>query len=346
MTQFQPIARATLADVARHCGCSKATVSRILKDHDGKEPFSPKTRDQVHAIAKQLGYQANWQAKALVAGGRSHNIGLIYQEELPFMSNLMLYEAMLKTLMQEIQPYNYHLIFMPVRQGASPESLLDGRLDGCVVLGSCGIVLTEALSQTRGAVVLVNVVSELPHPTILPDDELGTTLAMKHLFEQGHRRIAYAHGTRKPYHASVQIREDTYCSFMKKRRAAKHINVWQTMSANELVDQYKQMTKPPTALLVYNSDSAVELLQAFWFAGIKVPDDLSIVTFNNTRDAQLAIPPLTTVSIPLAEMGKQAAKLLLEQLGDIPPSQNTAYTTAKPELFCRKSVCNLSKKSD
>ncbi|MFG0250397.1 MAG: LacI family DNA-binding transcriptional regulator [Phycisphaeraceae bacterium JB051] len=343
MTQAQPITRATLADVAKSCGCSKATVSRILKDHDGKEPFSPKTRQQVQAVAKQLGYQANWQAKALVCGGRSHNIGLIYQEELPFMSNLMLYEAMLKALMQEIQPYNYHLIFMPVRQGASPESLLDGRLDGCVVLGSCGTVLTNALSQTRGAVVLVNVASDMPHPNISPDDQMGTKLAMKHLFDQGHKRIAYVHGTRKPYHASVQIREDTYRDFMKKKRAARHINVWETAAANELVEHYKQMDQPPTALLVYNSDSAVELLQAFWLQGVKVPDDLSIVTFNNTRDAQLAIPPLTTVSMPLAEMGQQAAHMLLEQLGDLPKGQSTNKTTAKPELICRQSVQCLAK---
>ncbi len=254
------------------------------------------------------------------------------------MSNLLLYESMLKALMQQIQPYNYHLIFMPVQQRCAPESLLDGRLDGCVVLGSCGKVLTEALQKTRGAVVLVNTQIDMDFPQIGLDDVTGTRLAMEHLFEQGHQRIVFFQGVRKAYHTSVEIRTQAYRQMMQDKTLSEHIQEWETMPASDVVARYQQSSSRPTAIVVYNSDSAVELLQAFWLQDIRVPEDVSVITFNDTRDAEIAIPPLTTVAAPLQDMGKQAARLLLEQLGDIPASEKDQQAIRDPWLVVRQSV--------
>jgi DNA-binding LacI/PurR family transcriptional regulator len=87
-----------------------------------------------------------------------------------------------------------------------------------------------------------------------------------------------------------------------------------TMSLEQCVDSIQQADQPPTAVITYNDQSMPPLLYACWRRGLRVPNDLSAVTFNDSASARYSIPPLTTIAVPGEEMGRRAAQLLLEQI--------------------------------
>jgi DNA-binding LacI/PurR family transcriptional regulator len=144
------------------------------------------------------------------------------------------------------------------------------------------------------------------------DDENGTRAVMRHLLSLGHKRIAFNLGETPPAHFSVSIRAATYQLCMREAG----------LTPEEPfvgpIDQFvrRMIADPnrPTAILDYEHWSAVRLLQELWRNGLRVPDDISVATFNDTYPVMEVIPPLTTVALPTIQIAEHAVRLLLERI--------------------------------
>jgi DNA-binding LacI/PurR family transcriptional regulator len=141
---------------------------------------------------------------------------------------------------------------------------------------------------------------------------------MQHFLSLGHERVIYYAGPNPPPHKSVQIRHETYEQCM--RESGLIVEKPFVGPADRFVEQIIKNPNPPTAVLVFDHWGAVKLLQELWRKGIRVPDDISVATFNDTYPVTEVIPPLTTVSLPADQMAANAVRLLLERIEhpDIP----------------------------
>jgi DNA-binding LacI/PurR family transcriptional regulator len=146
------------------------------------------------------------------------------------------------------------------------------------------------------------------------DDEAGTLAAMKHLYDLGHRRIAYFGGEQPP-HPSVVIRPSTYERFM--REAGLSFDGPFTGPVDRFVGHFfsgSDTAQAPTAVVTFDHRPAVALLQQFWRRGVRVPEDVSVVTFNDAYPVEHTTPPLTVVALPVREIAVHAVRLLMEQI--------------------------------
>ena len=324
----------TLKDVADKCGVSKAAASLALNRTEADCPLLPATRRKIRAAAQRLGYRPNWRAKAL-ADRRTHLIGWMTFRPIPQIGRLYLNLAI--ALAQKLWEANYQLTFATATEKGA--TLLDGRLDGCIVTDKLTPSLRNALKAARLPTVMINVETDMPCPHVLADDRMGARLATQHLLDLGHRRIVFLQGQDKGAnryaHYSRTEREDGYKETMRQAGLASATRVvweWPVRLAEEI----KKRDGAPTAVVAYSEDEAMRFQRACWERGIQVPKDVSVVGFNNLPFTKHFIPPLTVVEVPAREMGEIGAELLVRCLKeDIKPQRRLL-----PEkLVVRKSTC-------
>jgi LacI family transcriptional regulator len=330
--------RPTIMDVARKCGVSKTTVSVILNDSPASSRVPKETQDRVRKIAESLGYRPNWRARAL-ASRRTHMIGVLYAPPMPLIVRGN-YEGIMAGINEVLSAQRYHMLYVPLGERTEEWSqiLLDQRMDGCLVLSRVREPLHEILKQGKLFASLVNADTNLPYPHVLADDYGGATMAVEHLISLGHKRIAFLMG-RQPPHYSVTQRQGGYEDVMRKQAKVEGYPKVYFDEGDELVRDIQTMPKStrPTAVLVYTHFMAIRLLQKLWEAGLRVPKDLSVSTFGNAFPVEDVIPPLTTVSLQTEEMGRGAAKLLLEQI-DSGGAAEPKRVVMSESLVVRKST--------
>src|SRR5438094_2109080 len=161
--------------------------------------------------------------------------------------------------------------------------------------------------------VLINSGADATWSRVNPNDDQGGGEAMAHLLAQGHRRILYYAGEATLDHPSAVLREGAYRRCMQEaglQPLAAFVG-----TADMLVDHLQESAKrSPTAIVDFEHWSAIRLLQALWRRGVRVPSDISLVTFNDTHPVADLTPPLTTVALPGREMAVRAVAMLLRQL--------------------------------
>jgi LacI family transcriptional regulator len=316
------IKRPTINDVARQSGVSKATASKALSLPPERCPVSKTTREHVLQVAGQMGYRPNWRAKAL-ADGRSHTIGLLYQGPYPWYLNGV-YGAMIQSFALTLQSQGFHLLFVPIEgDGSWEHMLLDRRLDGCVVADWIPDAVAQILASAQMPVVLLNLQSTLPYPTVVPDDHNGAMLLTRHLQQLGHRHIVFYEQPGEGTHFSRAARRAGFQQAMREaglRKSAREVQIAPAQFAGQLQKTLrKATTSRPTAIITYADSDAMELLHALWQHAIRVPADVSLATFNDVHPLHLLTPPVTAVHIPAEEIGRQGAEILLRQIFDATP---------------------------
>jgi DNA-binding LacI/PurR family transcriptional regulator len=164
--------------------------------------------------------------------------------------------------------------------------------------------------------VLINSGADDSWSRVNVNDLQGGMSAMRHLLEQGHRRIAYYAGLAMLNHPSATLRYDAYRRCMSQAGLEPMSPFIGTPDA--MVAQLLKPGSPdaPTAIMDFEHWSAIRLLQALWRAGLRVPDDVSVITFNDTHPVADVIPPLTTVALPGRKMAEIAVQLLMKQLDE------------------------------
>jgi LacI family transcriptional regulator len=232
--------------------------------------------------------------------------------------------------------FGYTPIFIRVVEGDDRfERMLDDqRFDGCLSLASLSDSAMRILRGHRVPTVLINAAADQTWARVNVNDEAGTRAAMQHLYDLGHRRIAYFGGEQPP-HPSVVIRPATYQRFM--REAGLTPDEPFTGSVERFADHVLKGEYPATAVLTFDHRPAVALLQQFWRRGVRVPDDVSVVTFNDTYPVEHTTPPLTVVALPVKQIGEHAVRLLMEQI-EQPDAAPPQTVLLEERLIVREST--------
>ena len=300
-----------MADVARAAGVSVATVSKVVNGRDG---ISQATFGKVLTAVNELGYEASLGARSL----RSHKtnvLGVLVAEFEPFSTEL------LKGVSEAIGGTGYELLaWSGGHRGASVgwERRSLARLGGTLIDGA--ILVTPTVVDAGAGIPVVAID---PHtgpadvPSVDSDNLAGAVLATEHLLGLGHRRIALLGG--RPDLESARLREQGFRAAM----AAAGVPVDESMVCNggyrpetaegparELLTRADR----PTAIFGANDLMAIRTVQVAHELGLVVPDDLSVIGFDNVPESALVSPPLTTVQQPLHDMGAAALDLLVRML--------------------------------
>lgn len=310
------IKRTTITDVAKLAGVSPKTVSRVLN----KEPHvTPEVRDRVTAAARELNYHPNILAQGLVKR-RSYLLGLVYENPSPsYVVELQM--GVLERLKRE----RYRLIVIPVRSVKENADEVVGLLRsaalGGVVLGppaSDHPVVLRELEAAQMPFARISPTQMLDvGPVTLIDDVAAAREIAAHVLSLGHRDIAIIKGD--PTHASSEARMLGYAQALAEagvevRSEWIEQGMYTHDSGHEAGARLLAGAKRPTAILAMNDDMAVGAMMAAREAGLNVPDDLTIVGFDDSEVSRIVWPRLTTVRQPVFEMASCAADAVIAQI--------------------------------
>ncbi len=306
-------ARATLADVARECGLDKSTVSRVLNLPPEDYPVSAQTRQRIMECVERLRYKPNWQARAL-ATGETRAIGLCFSAS-RWLTRPMLSAEI--SLAEESRKQGYHLQFFPLADAPDEwdELLQARRVDGFVVLNSAPVAFCQRLAELGVPAVTVNFDAGAALDGVFLDDEMGARLATKTLIDLGHREIVFLHwdfDNRGVRHPSMSIRQEAFASTMLEAGLSPRVACY----SRPLESAASQLLAggPATAALCYSHRDAAYLLNGLWRLGLRVPDEFSVIAFNDVFPAECTIPPLTVVCTMEERMGTVGGRMLLESI--------------------------------
>ncbi|MDT7532610.1 LacI family DNA-binding transcriptional regulator [Sphingobium sp. SA2] len=313
-------AKLTINDIASMAGVSKKTVSRVIN----RSPLlNRETRDKVEAIIRETGYVPNPQARAL-ALGRNFLIGLVYDNP-----NAQMILSMQRGVLEALHGTEFELVIRPVDRGSN--QVMDDirgfvsrqRLFGVVILPpmSENDALARMLDEEGCRYVRMgSAVLDDPEHMVASNDREAVAEAVRYLIAQGHRRIgliAGAHGFR-----SAKERRDGFelalaeagISLPRSLIADGQYTFESGQSASESLFD---LSPRPTAIFASNDEMAAGVLYAARQRGIAVPEELSIIGFDDTPLTTRVWPPLSTVRWPIVAMGRAAAlKLIGTAIGE------------------------------
>ena len=308
--------RVTITDVARTAGVSVATVSKVI---NGRYGVAARTTERVQQVIDELGYESSLVARSL-RSHRTNVIGILVAEFEPFSTEI------LKGTSQAITGTGYELLAYSgggrAGEAAGWERRYLSRLSGTLIDGA--ILVTPTIVDTGASVPVVAID---PHagpahmPTVDGDNLDGAVAATEHLLQLGHRRIGFLGG--RPDLESARLREEGYRTALRAAGIAVdpdlvRIGGYRRQTATGPARELLSLPDRPTAIFAANDLSAIETLEVARSLGLSVPDDLSVVGFDNVPESVLTDPPLTTVSQPLQDMGSAAVDLLIRLMNGTP----------------------------
>lgn len=339
----------TLRDVAEQAGVHVATASRALNDEQA-QLVNDATRLRVRAAAERLGYRANAVAQSL-RKGTTGVIGVVVADLAnPFIVSV------LRGIEHETEPRNLLPLVAethddPAMMRAVTSRLLRNRVDA-LILSAVHTTDHEFVAEIERQVPVVLAVrglqavsgadTQAEHLEVLHDDVLGGRIAAHHLLALGHRRIAQLPGN--PTISSFSGRSAGFASALAAQPDAVDASTGEFAIESTVAEGRRLAAgllrgpaeRRPTALFAHNDQMAVGALDALRDAGLRCPDDVSIVGYNDAPLIDHIDPPLTTVRLPSYEVGRHSARLVFEALREDGP--RTARIMLAPELVERKST--------
>lgn len=305
----------SLTDVARVAGVSIATASRVVTGAD--YPVAPTTREKVLVAARQLGYQPNLLARSLRTE-RSRTIGVIADDLLsPFTPPI------LRGIQDFLKTVNYLALIVnsdwdPAIERDAMRTLLSRAVEGIIFVESGHLAPTAELESSQKPFVYVHrLFGESIPNSIVPDDYGGAQMAVEHLLRLGHRRIAHITGP-DTWH-TARRRLDGYLDSLrahgiKPDPALVIAGDWEYEAGEAATNKLLTLAPRPTAIFVANDEMALGAIAAIRNSGLRAPEDIALVSYDNRRYSRIVRPRLTTVSLPTYAMGQRAAQLLWSKL--------------------------------
>jgi len=333
---------ATMQDIAEATGVSRSTVSRILNDAPLTVPIAQETRDRVLATARELGYRPNPLARAL-RGGPMMLLGAIVRDITdPFFAGAV--EAV--SIAARGHGYSIVLGLAHTRATEAYElaAVLEARqCDGILLLGDMGDqprLLADLHASHVPVVAMWQGTSLDVVPGVQVDNRLGTEMAVEHLAGLGHRRIAFVGG--RPL-GDIRERQAAYAeavgALLGEVPPGYFQHVANTPEGGEAaLGALLHVSPRPTAIVASTDVLAMGVLRGALRRGVQVPDQLSVVGFDDIPMAKSTLPDLTTVRMPMAAMAAEAVALALESerrdgvAGPrvFPPTLVVRHSTAAP----------------
>lgn len=315
----------TLRDVARAAGVSPATASRALSAPD---LVAPERRELVRRVARELGYRPNRAARELITGRSGHLCLVVPDLENPFFS------AVAKAVQSRARAAGHAVVVAD----AEEDPLLEAELVGQLGAQADGVLLCSprmsadhlaAVAAHDRPVLLVNR-EGAGLPSVVVDNRDGVRQAVRHLHALGHRRIAYAGG---PAGSWSDARRRDGLAALGLDVEVVDLGAYAPVFAGGVAAADLALGARATAVLTHNDLMALGVLDRLRTRGVRVPDDVSVVGFDDAPVATLVTPALTTVAVPLARLGRTAVDLLLG-----PRDEDVPHTVLPVELVVRAST--------
>ena len=303
--------RPTLTDVAKLCGVTPATVSRVL---NGKQKFSASeaVRQKIFDTARKLGYVPDLAARNLNRRS-THIIGLFASPKTHLAEGIN--ESLLEGIAEVLHAGGYDVFLEMSSSNRAEHPLPFWRFDGAILMQAPKAETVTELNRRRVPYVCVNERVGTPVASVLADDAMGMNRALDHLVQLGHRKIAYANARATYFsHYSVTERYETLLGGARKRSLTLvegHDTPFSS-PVDFLTDAVRQ--GGATAVITYDHHIAVALLGAASEMALRIPHDFSVICFNDVFPVALLPPPLTAVAVSGREMGRIGADLLLNGL--------------------------------
>jgi LacI family transcriptional regulator len=327
----------TIKDVARESGVSYATVSRVLT---GFEFVKETTRQRVMEAAEHLGYVANLHARSLV-GGHSQIVGLL----VPNLDNGYV-GTITQGIDKELARANYDLMLYtshrhPGKESFYVDAIANGLTDGLLLIAPLvPTAYLEALRQQDFPYVLIDQADNTENSSVVESANWqGAYDATRYLIHLGHTRIAFIKGSSVVRSAADRLQG--YKTALADHGIAIQEELiiegdFQQQTGYESAKRLLQRLQPlPTAIFASNDLAAFGAMDAARECGLRIPQDISIMGFDDVPQASFVYPKLTTIRQPLEQMGQIAVKLLLERIKDRSlPTQHIALPT---QLIVRDS---------
>jgi DNA-binding LacI/PurR family transcriptional regulator len=325
----------TLKAVAQHLGLTPGTVSAVLNDSPSARSIPQETKNRIHAAAKELNYRPNFFARTL-RNKRTYTIGVIAEEIGDSYSS-----PIISGIEQYLRKREYFFLTVvhrhdPVLLSRYSQLLSERGVEGIITVDTtvqeAPMLPTVAIAGHRKWKGVTNIVL---------DHERAAVLALNHFKDLKHERVAFMRGN--PLSADSKDRWDAIC------RVAALIGMKMDPDLIVQIDtddptpmlgypfakQLLARNKPFTALFAYNDISAIGAIRAFQEHGLRVPQDISVMGFDDIPGAMFQTPSLTTVRQPLNRMGEVAAQTLLERIEGKTDDSDIAI---EPELVVREST--------
>ena len=334
--------RSTIQDVAMQAGVTKSTVSKYLNAGSGGYYVSTRTRERIEAAIESLDFEPSLIAQGLTQN-RTMTIGLIAADiRNPF------YPDLVAGVQDVVEAAGYTLLLGssnsdPEREMAIARSMIRRRVDG-VILGSARMQAEDIESLMESGLRFVLASRDLPNlvtDSVTVDNRAGAELAVDHLIELGHRSIAHVAGPQDvvPFrnrlwgyrHALVRHGidpDDALTILARSSTSEAGATATRTLLSRPV---------PPTAIFLGNDNMALGAMDAARQLGLRIPEDISIVGFDNIALAANSFISLTTIDSRAGELGAHAAQLLLDRLNaaELPPYDDLRTVVQRPILRVR-----------
>jgi LacI family transcriptional regulator len=342
----------TIRDVAAESGFSPATVSIVLNNAPLSRYIQATTKERIVKAARKLGYQPNELARSL-RSRRNNTIGVVVFD---------ITDPFCTPILRGIENGLYHSSYVSVLADAHNElsrferyleMLLERRVEGMIVIANWTLVDIDLLADLEKrnipTVVIGRELEKGSINSIMVDNETGGRIALQHLYGLQHRKIAVVRGPRMVvdspirwtgiinYAQSVGLTIDPKLVVELPDRKEPNSSF---EGGYRAVDELLKRKKPFTAVLAFDDMTALGVIRGLTERGIKVPEQCSVIGFDDVAPAALAIPALTTVRQPMEAMGATAVELVVESLSsDLRPGELTVvHRKMAPELVVREST--------
>jgi LacI family transcriptional regulator len=325
-----------MEDVARVAGVSVATVSKVV---NGRYGVSRATFQKVSSVIDDLGYETSLGARSL-RSHRTNIIGVLVAEFEPFSTEL------LKGVSDAIGSTDYELLaFSGGHRGGAVgwERRSLSRLGGTLIDGAIIVTPTVVDAQTGIPVVAID-----PHtgpsevPTVEADNIAGAVMATDYLLGLGHRRIALLGG--RADLESARLREAGFRQAMNAAgvpidEGLVRVGGYRPETAEGPARDLLTLPERPTAIFAANDLSAIRTIEVAHELGLRVPDDVSVIGFDNVPESALTRPPLTTINQPLREIGATALEMLVGLLDGQLDGGETPMHVRLPTTMVERESC-------
>lgn len=331
-----PSARVTVREVAAAAGVSVGTVSHVVS---GRRRVAEATRARVEAAIEALGYRPNRLARSLQAR-RTHTLAMVIPDVgNPFFGELA------RAVEREARSADYCVVFGnsendPDLEARYVDEFIERRVDGLIVVVAGAAAWVRRLPADLPVVALDRYPARWPLDAVLVDNREGIEAAVAHLTELGHRRLGFVGGDARLTTGRERARGFTEALARRHLRPAwSSRGVFSLESGRRQTEELLALPRAerPTAVVVANDLLALGTLLACRAAGISVPEELSVVGFDDIPFAAIAHPALTTIRQPIDELGTNATRLLLGRIAGWtsgPPRR----LTVRPSLVVRAST--------
>lgn len=325
-----------LEDIAKATGFSIPTVSRVLTRSN--YPVSDATRQKILETAQSMGYRPNISARSLRTD-RSTTIGIIVDDLLsPFTP------AIVRGIQDYLGEYGYLSLIVnsdwnPKLEHDAIRTLISRPVDGIIFVEYSHLAISDILEQSNKPHVFVHRLFGTPiKNSVVPDDVYGASLAVSHLIALGHRRIAYINGP-ESWHSSRKrlagYRAELAANHLEPGPGFIQPGDWEIPGGYAAASNLLRLPERPTAIFAANDLMAWGAIQAIQDQGLEVPGDIAIVGYDNRDFTRIVRPRITTISMPVYEMGWAAAEMLLKQVQE--SREDADEVKIKGQLFVRET---------